>query len=96
MAVIERAYKRYEGALAPDWSRFLIIPRHAFRDVFRSKIFIGIFILSFIFPLVAAILIYLHHNANALAILRLRKPSVLRSMTAWQISSCFPMWAANR
>src|SRR6185436_2291247 len=71
MAVIERAYKRYEGALAPDWSRFLIIPRHAFRDVFRSKIFIGIFILSFIFPLVAAILIYLHHNANALAILRL-------------------------
>jgi ABC-2 type transport system permease protein len=71
MAVIERAYKRYDGRLAPDWSRFLIIPRHAFRDVFRSKIFTGIFILSYVFPLVWAILIYLHHNANALAILRI-------------------------
>lgn len=67
MAVLERAYKRYEGRLAPDWSRFLIIPRHAFRDVFSSKIFTGIFLLSFVFPLLWAILIYLHHNANALA-----------------------------
>jgi ABC-2 type transport system permease protein len=72
MAVIERVYKRYEGALAPDWSRFLIIPRHAFRDVFRSKIFTGIFILSYVFPLVWAILIYLHHNANAIAILGIK------------------------
>ena len=77
MAVIERAYKRYSGTLAPEWSRFLIIPRHAFRDVFRSKIFTGIFLLSFIFPLVWAILIYLHHNANALAIMKINVAEVL-------------------
>src|SRR2546421_7450197 len=77
MAVLERAYKRYSGALSPEWSRFLIIPRHAFRHVFRSKIFTGIFALSFVFPLVWAILIYLHHNANALAILKLNVASVL-------------------
>ena len=67
MAVIERTYKRYTGVTSPEWSRFLIIPRHAFRDVFRSKIFTGIFLLSFVWPLVCAILIYLHHNANVLA-----------------------------
>ena len=82
MAVIERAYKRYEGRLAPDWSRFLIIPRHAFRDVFRSKIFTGIFLLSFVFPLIWAILIYLHHNANALAIMQLNVAEVL-PIDAW-------------
>ena len=67
MAVIERTYKRYTGVTSPEWSRFLIITRHAFRDVFRSKIFTGIFLLSFVWPLVCAILIYLHHNANVLA-----------------------------
>lgn len=67
MAVLERTYKRYAGAMSPEWSRFLIIPRHAFRDVFRSKIFTGIFLLSFVWPLVCSILIYLHHNVNVLA-----------------------------
>jgi ABC-2 type transport system permease protein len=71
MAVLERSYKRYVGVQSPLWSRFLIIPRHAYRDVFRSKIFTGFFALSFIWPLVCAILIYLHHNIEAIAALRI-------------------------
>jgi ABC-2 type transport system permease protein len=67
MAVLERSYKRFQGTLSPEWSRFLIIPRHAYRDVFRSKLFTGFFALSFIWPLVCAILIYLHYNVDALA-----------------------------
>lgn len=67
MAVLERAYKRFEGVKSPAWSRFLIIPRHAYRDVFRSKIFSGLFVLSFVPPLIFAIIIYLHHNVSALA-----------------------------
>src|SRR5512141_962277 len=77
MAVLERAYKRYEGVLSPEWSRFLIIPRHAVRNVFRSKIFTGLFALSFVWPLVCAILIYLHHNAEAIAILRINVVDIL-------------------
>jgi len=77
MAVLERSYKRYAGALSPEWSRFLIIPRHAFRDVFRSKIFTGLYALSFIVPLAFAVLIYLRHNAEALAILKLNIVNVL-------------------
>ncbi|HEY3136517.1 MAG TPA: hypothetical protein VGL29_10865 [Blastocatellia bacterium] len=66
MAVYEHAYKPYAGPLTPEWSRFLIIPRHAYRDVFRSKLFTGFFALCFVCPLVMAILIYLHHNLSAL------------------------------
>lgn len=68
MAVYEHAYKPYAGPLTPEWSRFLIIPRHAYRDVFRSKLFTGFFALCFVCPLVMAILIYLHHNLTAMAI----------------------------
>ena len=77
MAVLERSYKRYEGVLSPEWSRFLIIPRHAFRGVFRSKLFTGFYVLSFVTPLIFAILIYLRHNAEALAIMNLSVVNVL-------------------
>ncbi|MFY9556817.1 MAG: hypothetical protein WAV20_16780 [Blastocatellia bacterium] len=68
MAVYEHTYKPYAGSLTPEWSRFLIIPRHAYRDVFRSKLFTGFFALCYVCPLVMAILIYLHHNLTAMAI----------------------------
>ncbi|HEV7396397.1 MAG TPA: hypothetical protein VGN86_07780 [Pyrinomonadaceae bacterium] len=70
MAVYEHNYRRYAGPLTPEWSRFLIIPRHAYRDIFKSKIFIAFFVACFIPLLIEAILIYLHHNVNALAILK--------------------------
>jgi len=77
MAVLERTYRQYQGALTPAWSRFLIIPRHAYRDVFRSKIFTALFALSFVWPLVCAILIYLHYNADAIAMWRLNVRELL-------------------
>ena len=70
MAVYDHSYKNYAGPLTPEWSRFLVIPRHAFRDVFKSKLFTAFFSICFIPLLVEAILIYLHHNVNALAIMR--------------------------
>jgi ABC-type transport system involved in multi-copper enzyme maturation permease subunit len=70
MAVYEQTYKQYLGKLTPEWSRFLIIPRHAFRDVFKSKLFTAFFVVCFAPLLVEAILIYLHHNVNALALLK--------------------------
>jgi ABC-2 type transport system permease protein len=87
MAVLERTYKPYAGALSPEWSRFLIIPRHAYRGIFRSKIFTGFFVVSFVWPLVCAILIYLHYNATALAITKLH----LRDLFAID-ASFFESW----
>ena len=76
MAVYEHTYKPYAGPLTPEWSRFLIIPRHAYRDVFRSKLFTGFFALCFVCPLVMAILVYLKHNVAALAIFNLKPGDV--------------------
>lgn len=77
MAVYERTYKQFDGRLTPEWSRFLIIPRYAYHDVFKSKLFTAFFALCFIPLLVEAILIYLHHNVSALAILRVNVRELL-------------------
>jgi ABC-2 type transport system permease protein len=71
MAVYEQTYKPYTGKLTPEWSRFLIIPRHALRGVFNSKLFTAFYVICFIPLLVEAVLIYLHHNVTALAIMNL-------------------------
>jgi len=71
MAVYEHLYGAYEGEAQSALSRFLVIPRYALRDVFKSKLLTGIFIVCFIYPLIAAILVYLRHNTNALALLQI-------------------------
>jgi ABC-2 type transport system permease protein len=77
MSVYEQTYKRYTGRLTPEWSRFLIIPRHAYRGVFKSKLFTAFFVICFIPLLVEAILIYLHHNMGALGIMKLNVRELL-------------------
>jgi len=71
MAVYEQTYKPYKGKLTPEWSRFLILPRHSLRGVFNSKLFTAFYVICFIPLLVEAVLIYLHHNVTALAIMNL-------------------------
>ena len=71
MAVYEQTYKPYTGKLTPEWSRFLIIPRHAFRGVFASKLFTAFYVICFVVVLIEAIFIYLHHNITALAIMNM-------------------------
>jgi ABC-2 type transport system permease protein len=77
MAVYELTYKQFLGKLTPEWSRFLILPRHALKDVFKSKIFTAFFVICFLPLLVEAILIYLHHNVSALAILQVNVRDLL-------------------
>ena len=77
MAVYEHLYGAYEGAAPSAWSRFLVIPRYALRDVFKSKLFTTIFILCFIYPLIATILVYLRHNVNAVAMLQINVRELL-------------------
>ena len=78
MAVYEQTYKPYTGRLTPEWSRFLIIPRHAFRAVFKSKLFTAFYVLCFLPLLVEAVLIYLHHNVTALAIMKVDTQNLLQ------------------
>jgi ABC-2 type transport system permease protein len=77
MAVYEHRYRAYEGEPQSAWSRFLVIPRYALREVFKSKLLTTIYVICFIYPLVAAILVYLHHNVNALSLLQINVAELL-------------------
>jgi ABC-2 type transport system permease protein len=68
MAVYEHIYKPYEGKLTPAWSRFLVLPRYAYQDLFKYKLFTALFVLCYVCPLIYTVLIYLRHNVVALAI----------------------------
>ena len=77
MAVYENLYGEDEGESHSSWSRFLVIPRFAPHDIFKSKLLVTFFVLCFVYPLVASILVYLHHNANALALLQINVQELL-------------------
>jgi ABC-2 type transport system permease protein len=68
MAVYEHTYKPYEGKLTPAWSRFLVLPRYAYQDLFKYRLFTALFVLCYVCPLIYTVLIYLRHNLSALAI----------------------------
>lgn len=70
MSVYEHVYKPYTGAMTSERARRWVIPRHALRNLFASKILTAAFALAFLPPLVFTILIYLHHNLNAVKMLR--------------------------
>lgn len=71
MAVHDRGFKAYEGTLTPEWSRFLVIPRYAYREVFKSRLLTGFLFLCFVLPFVAALFVYLHHNAAVLEMMQI-------------------------
>ena len=67
MAVYRRSYRAYSGTLTPEWSRFLVLFRYFRRNLFRSKIQTGFFVLCFFYPIACLIMIYLAHSASFLA-----------------------------
>jgi ABC-2 type transport system permease protein len=69
MAVYKKTYRPYDGELTPSWKRLLVIPRYAFEDLNRSRFLTIFFLASFIYPLICILLIYVRHNASALAVL---------------------------
>src|SRR5246127_2091680 len=48
MAVYKRRYAAYLGSLTPEWSRFFVLTRYAFVELFKSRFFVILLILSFV------------------------------------------------
>ncbi|RPI28259.1 MAG: hypothetical protein EHM61_05730 [Acidobacteria bacterium] len=71
MAVYKHSYQAYTGPLTSTSLRFLTLPRYAYQRIFGSRIFLALFLVCFLPPLVAAVFIYLQHNAKALQILQI-------------------------
>jgi len=67
MAVYRRNYRPYTGALTPAWTRFLVLFRYSRRNLFRSKLLTGFFVLCFFWPLGCLAWIYVAHSVSFLA-----------------------------
>jgi len=52
--------------LTPAWSRFLVLFRYSRKNLFRSKLQTGLFVLCFFYPLACLLIIYLAHNLSFL------------------------------
>jgi ABC-2 type transport system permease protein len=74
MAVYKKTYRPYDGALTGSMTRFLVITRYAMEDLRRSKFLNIFYALSFAYPLISALLIYLAHNTSALQLINFGGP----------------------
>ena len=66
MAVYDRRYRGYDGVLTPQKTRWMVLPRFGWAQVFKSRLFVGFFTLCFAWPIGGTLWIYLHHNLKAL------------------------------
>ncbi|HZQ95354.1 MAG TPA: ABC transporter permease [Candidatus Sulfotelmatobacter sp.] len=71
MAVYRRNYKPYSGPLTPEWSRCLVLFRYSRRNLFRSRLLTGLFVVCFFYPLACFLMIYMAHNAAFLQLVGL-------------------------
>ena len=62
MAVYKRRYNSYIGSLTPAWSRFFVLTRFAFADLFKSRFFVLLLILCIIPCLFSAGFIFVANN----------------------------------
>ena len=66
MAVYKRGYRRYDGPLTGRLTRFLVLPRYAWRRLYEQRLVILLTMVSFIWPLLCAGFIYLTNHAELL------------------------------
>ena len=62
MAVYKRRYNPYAGSLTPPWSRFFVLTRYAFADLFKSRFFVLLLILCLVPILFFAGYIFIANN----------------------------------
>src|SRR5687768_15184609 len=66
MAVYKRGYQRYSGPLTGRWTRFLVLPRYAWRRLYQQRLVLALTILAFVWPLLCAGFIYLTNHVELL------------------------------
>jgi ABC-2 type transport system permease protein len=66
MAVYKLGYQRYRGPLTGRWARFMVLPRSAWRTLYRQRLVLLLTMLAFVWPLLCAAFIYLTNHATLL------------------------------
>src|SRR5580692_408102 len=72
MAVYKRRYNSYTGSLTPAWSRFFVLTRFAFADLFKSRFFVLLLILCIVPCLFSAGYIFVANNKTLQLLMQLR------------------------
>jgi ABC-2 type transport system permease protein len=72
MAVYKRRYNSYTGSLTPQWSRFFVLTRFAFMDLFKSRFFVILLILSIVPCLFFAGYIFVANNKTLQLLMQVR------------------------
>jgi len=71
MAVYKRGYHRYRGSIRGRWARMMVLPRFAWRRLFRQRLVVLLLVVSMIWPLLCATFLYLGNNLDLLQGMRL-------------------------
>ena len=77
MAVYKRRYNPYAGMLTPEWSLFYVLTRYAFADLFQSRFFVLLLVLSLIPTLFFAGYIFIANNKTVQLLMQLRSSDFL-------------------
>src|SRR6266581_3026152 len=72
MAVYKRRYNRYAGSLTPEWSRFFVLTRYAFADLFKARFFIVLLVFSLVPILFFAGYIFIANNKTVQLLMQVR------------------------
>jgi len=72
MAVYKRRYNSYSGSLTSEWSRFFVLTRYAFADLFKSRFFVLLLIFSIIPCLFFSGYIFIANNKTVQLLMQLR------------------------
>ena len=72
MAVYKRRYNSYTSTLTPQWSRFFVLTRFAFADLFKSRFFVILLILCVVPLLFATGYIFVANNKTLQLMMQVR------------------------
>src|SRR5271163_987016 len=77
MAVYKRRYNPYTGSLTAAWSRFFVLTRFAFLDLFKSRFFVLLLILAIVPNLFFAGYIFVANNKTVQLLMQIRSADFL-------------------
>src|SRR5258707_8705335 len=66
MAVYKRGYRRYAGPLTGRWTRFMVLPRYAWRRLYQQRLVLLLTMAAFVWPLLCGGFVYLTNHVELL------------------------------
>ncbi len=66
MAVYRRGYHRYRGPITDHWTRFMVLPRFAWRRLYHQRLVVLLTVVAMMWPLLCSGFVYLTNHTDLL------------------------------